>query len=129
MLIEIEVARGANAEAVRAEVEKAARDGTLEDFASPHVIQASMEAGDGLIVYGCHAEEEVEEFLEDDGQEAAAFKSKCLPIKKKIEKRMETTYNKIVDWYADNAPANPLDVRQHIRLQQDAKYDRPGRRR
>ena len=62
-------------------------------------------------------------------QEAAAFKSKCLPIKKKIEKRMETTYNKIVDWYADNAPANPLDVRQHIRLQQDAKYDRPGRRR
>lgn len=61
-------------------------------------------------------------------QENAAYKAKCQPTKDKIRKIMEKNFNELVDWYADNAPANPLDVRQHIRLQRDARYERPGRR-
>ena len=57
-----------------------------------------------------------------------AFKAKCAPTKKKIDKRMEANFNKLVDWYAENAPVNTLDVQKHIVLQRDAKFDRPGRR-
>ncbi len=61
-------------------------------------------------------------------QESKEYAKKCQPTRDRIEKAMKANFDKLADWYADNAPPNELDVRRHIQLRRDAMYDRPGRR-